>query len=387
MGWTALQLLALAPVLGGSVYALLCVWAAARMFPRTPRPPPKEPAVWPGVTVLKPVHGLEKNLLANLRSACLQDYPDYQVVFSLQRLDDPALPIARAVQAEFGSDRVTLAVEESPPVVNGKIQNLLIGLAEARYEVLVISDSDVLLEPDYLRTIVAPLEDTEVGCVCTLYRQAMAEHWFERCELLAINSDFLFDLVFAAVTGASTFCLGATIALRRSTLEEIGGLEPLGEFLVEDFEMGRRIEAAGHRFVLVPYFVHTIVGLERASEWWAHQVYWDQNTRAARPKGFLASVLVKPIPFALLFAALRFFDPVGLAVLGATVALRTATVWLVLRRTGDAEGLASLWLVPLRDTVGLGSWCVAMLKRSFVWRGLEFGLTRDGRIVPREGRR
>ncbi len=381
----ALQVFLLVPAIVASIYSVLASMAVL-VFCRRQMPRPAAGDRLPPASILKPVFGLEKDLGGNLRSACLQDYPAYQVVVSVQRLDDPALPLLRELESEFGPDRVTVVVSNSEPVVNGKIQNLTAALDAARHDVLVISDSDVELRPDYLRTIVAPLADSTVGYVCTLYRAVRAATWYERLELLTLNGDFVVNVAFAEVTGASGFCLGASTAVRRSTLAEIGGFSVLADYLVEDFEMGRRIRARGYQAVLLPYFVDTVIGLKSAVEWWRHHLYWDQNTRAARPIGFFASVLVRGVPFAFGFAALRLFDPIGLLVFLGALGIRLATTAVVLGRHGirDAEGMRSLWLLPLRDLAGLASWALALSKRTFVWRGLEFGLTRDGRIVPRE---
>jgi ceramide glucosyltransferase len=185
------------------------------------------------------------------------------------------------------------------------------------------------------------------------------------------------------MTGASMFCLGASTALRRSTLEDIGGFAALRDYLVEDFELGRRVRGKGLRMALPAYFADTIVDLKDAGEWWGHQVYWDQNTRAARPIGFFATIVLKSVPFGLVFACLRGFDLAGVSAFGAAVAMRLASTAVVLRSIGDDEGLRSLGWMVVRDLAGLLSWLVALTKRSFVWRGEEFQLTGDGRIVPR----
>ncbi|MBI1209519.1 MAG: glycosyltransferase [Azospirillum sp.] len=379
--WQWLALIQLIPVVAGTIYGGLTVWAAFVFCRR--RAPRRPPEFWPSVTILKPVHGLEKDLGINLRSACRQDYPDYQVVFSVQRLDDPAIPLLREIAREFGGQRVTVAIRDSLPVLNGKIQNLEIALAAARHEVLVISDSDVRLRADYLKTIVAPLADPRIGGVCTLYRACRAESRCEKLELLTLNADFTPNLMFAATTGAADFCLGASTALRRTVLEQIGGLEGLAHFLVEDYEMGRRIRAAGLDLIILPYFVDMMVDLPGVAAWWRHQVYWDQNTRAARPWGFLATIVTRAVPFALLFALLRLGDGLSLAVLATAVTLRLAATAAILARIGDHEGLAALLWLPVRDLAGLASWLITLNQRRFVWRGLEFGLTDDGRIVPR----
>jgi len=383
-----LQWLCLLPVVGGSLFGLLCMPAALRFcrtraaeatagFPNGP---------WPPVTVLKPVYGLEKNLKANLRTMCLQDYPDYQVVFSAQRLDDPAIPLLRELQQEFGRDRVTVVVKNLQAGMNGKVNNLLGGLTEARHEVLVISDSDIRVRPDYLKAVVAPLADPRVGCVCTPFKAVHADRWYEKLELLSMNADFIPSVMFALTTGASNYSNGQSIALRRDTLAKIGGLESLAEYLVEDYEIGRRIWESGRRMAVPPYFIEATVDLKSAAHWWSHQVYWDQNTRFAQPGGFAATVLTRSVPFALLYALLRLMDPIGLAALAGAVSARLATTAVVLLVIGDREGLRSLWLLPVRDVLGLASWALAFTQRTVIWRGAEFVLTRNGRLVPREAR-
>lgn len=385
IAWHGLQWLLLIPAVGGSVYAVLCILAVLRFRVRADSRPAPPPASWPPVTILKPVHGLEKDQRRNLRSACLQDYPEYEVVFSVQDGDDPALPLLYEIQREFGPGRVTVAVENVRHGTNGKINNMMGGLRHARHDVLVISDSDVRLEPDYLKTIVAPLGDPEVGCVCTLYKAAGADSWYERMELLTLNADFMANVLFAHVSGASRFCLGASAALHRSTLERIGGLEALSDYLVEDYEMGRRIWGLGKKVAIVPYFVDTVVDLKSPSHWWSHQVYWDQNTRAARPYAFFATALVRSVPFALLFALARPGDPLGWWVFVGAAALRLVSAAVILGPgLGDREGVRSLGLLLPRDLSSLVTWMLAFTKRTTTWRGARFILTRDGRLVARD---
>ncbi len=379
---SVIEWICLLPVLGGSVFSLLCLWAVAR-FQR--RPVAADATAWPAVSILKPVHGLEKNLRRNLRSACLQDYPSYEVVFSVQRPDDPALPLLEEIQQEFGADRVTIVADEQRPGSNGKINNMVGALPHARYDLLVISDSDIRLKPCYLKAVVAPLSDQGAGFVCTPYKAVEARTWFEKMELLSLNADFMPSVVFAYETGASLLCLGASIALRRSTLDKIGGLANLADYLVEDYEMGRRIAGLGQRGVLVPPFVETMVDLQTPAQWWKHQVYWDQNTRSARPAAFFCTLLIRAIPFALFFALLRLADPLGLAVLAGSLAIRLSTAGVILGwGLGDREGLRALHLLPVRDIAGLVSWLLAFTRRTTSWRGSEFLLTRDGRLVAKE---
>jgi len=204
-------------------------------------------------------------------------------------------------------------------------------------------------------------------------------------ELLTLNADFMANVLFAHISGASKFCLGASAALRRSTLEEIGGLESLADYLVEDYEMGRRIWTLGKKVAIVPYFVDTVVDLKTPSQWWNHQVYWDQNTRAARPVAFFATALVRSVPFAILYAAARLGDALGLWALAGALSLRILSAAAVLGwGLRDREGLRNLGLMIVRDVTSLATWLLAFTKRTTIWRGASFILTRDGRLVPRE---
>jgi len=374
-----LQVALLVPVVGGGVYGLLCVWAAGRFFAR----PVVRNAYRPPVTVLKPLYGLDKDLENNLRSLCTQDYPDYQVVLAVQRVDDPALPLLRRLAAEFPG-RVTLVVHPSEPVVNGKVQNMCNALTAARHDILVISDSDVRAGAAYIADMVAPLADENVGYTCSIYRSVAADRWFEKFELLNLNVDFVPSLMFSSITGAAHFCIGASTALRRSDLDRVGGMAALGQYLVEDHEMGKRIKTLGKRMVLVPHVIEIVCDYPSFPQWWRHQVYWDQNTWAANPTGFALTILTRAVPFALLFAALRTFDATGLIVLLSTISLRMVTAaWISGLYLDDREGVKALWLLPLRDIIALASWYAALTRRTFEWRGHEFGLTRDGKIVPR----
>jgi ceramide glucosyltransferase len=424
MLWTALLTLRICewvlmlPVVGGTLYSFACLAAMARLkvLARRAAPAPAAPAApaawsctraplafptpaasaappagaafaspgghWPPVSVLRPIYGLTKNLRENLETVCRLDYPEYQVVLSAQREDEPALPLLRDFARRFGPERVTVVVDPTPTVPNGKARNLLVGFSAARHEVLVVSDSDVPLRPDYLKTIVAPLADPEVGCVSTFYKATGAGRWYERLEQLFINADWVPNLVFAHVTGVSPFVLGASNAVRRDMLEAVGGWGELGWYVLEDFEMGRRIRARGKRSAVVPYFVDTLVDLRSFRDWFRHQLYWDRNTRAGNAWGLFGTLFVRAIPFALAFAAARGCDTLGLAVAAGAVTLRLATAGIFMGwGLGDWQGVQSLVLLPLRDLAGFVSTLTALVRPAVRATGQRFAVGRDGRMV------
>jgi len=373
----------LIPVVVGSLYLVVSLPVVIAFCRRAHRPVEMDAGSGLPVTILKPVCGPERELQANLESACRLDYPEYQVLISAQDPSDPAVVAAREVQRRFGAARVSVAVTNRRVGPNGKVNNLAGALSRARHDVLVISDSDVRLRPDYLRALLAPLADPDVAGSCTLFVARGARRWFERIELLTINADFVPGVIFAHVTGLSRFCVGSSLALRRSALQSIGGFESLGDYLVEDYEIGRRIWSAGRRLAVVPYFVETTLDVPSPSHWWKHQVYWDQNTWAARPAAFFATLLMRSVPFACLFALGRLGDGLGLSVLAVALLVRLGTAAVTLRwGLRDREGLRSLALLPARDVLGLVWWGLAMTKRTVVWRGAEYALSADGRLVP-----
>ncbi|MBI4223681.1 MAG: glycosyltransferase [Deltaproteobacteria bacterium] len=361
MGWTLFFLI---PVACGAVYWMATTITLAIFFSKKKKPPVLA-SPWPSVSLIKPVCGLEKNLEANLKTALGQDYPDYEVIYVVQDKNDPALPVLEKIRG------AQIVIDEEAPGPNGRLVNICNGAKRAAGEILVFSDSDMFLEPDYLKMIVAPfLEDSKGGMVCTLYRAAGAVRWFEKLELLSLNADFIPSAVFAEVTGLSKICPGSSQAIRRDVLEKIGGLAPLAHYLVEDFELGQRVQEAGFQIKIIHYLAQTQVALHGVRDWWRHQVYWKQNTRAAAPVGFFFTLLIRAVPFSLLYALLG--GVAGRGVLGITLGLRWVTsVWnaLILR---DREGLKALWLLPLRDLLGFFVWIASLTRHKTHWRGKVF---------------
>jgi len=372
LAWIALLLV---PVVTSWVYWVATSAVMLRFFRKRRR----EGACWhPTVSLIKPVCGLEKNLYRNLSTACRQAYPEYEVIFSVQDSADPALPLLVRIRDENPGVLVRIVVDRASAGPNGRLSNILNATSHATGEVLVYSDSDMCLEPTYLSTIVAPLADPRVGVACTLYRVEGADNLFEALELLSLNTDFLPSMVFATETGAALACPGASQAIRRETLTRIGGLRPMAYTLVEDLELGRAVVAAGFRIAFVPHVAVTGVDLSGPSVWWRHQVYWEQNTRVANPIGFFFTWLVRGVPFAGLYALCG--GPGYWLVLAATLAVRFGTTVVTSTLLEDREGIRRLWLLPLRDTVGLFVWFASFIGRKVHWRGRVFVLSGNAMI-------
>jgi ceramide glucosyltransferase len=370
--WSALLLV---PVVVSCVYWIATGLMMARFFRRRA---PADSSWLPTVSLIKPVCGLEKNIHENLSTACRQNYPRYEVIFSVQDSADPALPLLARIRGENPTVPIQIVVDRASAGPNGKVSNLLNATGHATGRVLVYSDSDMRLEPNYLRTIVAPLANPRVGIACTVYRAEGADNLYESLELLSLNTDFVPSMVFAVETGAALACPGASQAIRRETLTLVGGLEPMAYSLVEDLELGRAVMAAGLMIALVPHVAVTWVDAPRPSVWWRHQVYWDQNTRVANPVGFFFTFLVRGVPFAGLYALCG--GPGSWLVLAGTLAIRLGTTLVSSTLLGDREGIRRLWLLPLRDAAGLLVWLASFVGRKVYWRGRVFALSGKGLI-------
>ncbi len=322
--------------------------------------------------------GWKKIFKANLATACYQDYPDYELIFGIQRKNDPALTVVEEITAASPRKNTCVVVDETAIGNNGKVNNLYNAGRKATGDIFVFSDSDMLLAPDYLRTIVAPLADKKTGICCTLYQAVRPENIFEVFELLSYNAEFIVSVVFAVVTKMSIACPGASLAIRRDVLEAVGGLEELSEFLVEDYELGRRVVEKGFRIHFHPYTVKMHLDLAGPAGWWNHQVSWDQKTKSANPSGFFLTLLIRGVPFTLFYALTG--APYGKVLFLFTITLRISTGIFNALCLHDRDGIKFIWLLPVRDILGLVVWAGALVKRTTSWRGRTFRL-KSGKLT------
>ncbi len=381
MNWLLLSEIVIGlPVIIGSILSVLSFIAAQKIMHAPARVSPRQHV---DVTHLKPCYGLDAGLEDNLRSFCSQRYAgSIQLILCVQRDDDPALPLLRSLAEEY-PDCVTVVITPSVPVVNGKVQNMIGGLAHARHNHVIITDSDVRVTENYTRYMMAAFETDSTGYACSLYRIVNAHTLAEKLEALSFNADFMPQVLFASWSKIAPFCLGASMAFRKSDLDAVGGMTAMLPYLVEDYEIGKRIAALGKRAVLVPHVVDMRIELQRFSDWWQHQVYWDMNTKAANYMGFVASILTRAVPFALVLATMRGGDNLAMIILGTAVLIRSVCAQMVMSKLGNFD-ISYLWLLPFRDCLGLLTWFTALWRRDYVWRGIKFRLRPDGTIIPRK---
>jgi ceramide glucosyltransferase len=334
----------------------------------------------PPVTILKPLKGPGLDLYANLASFCRQDYPVYQIVFGVGDPSDPAIDIVQRLRRDFPRRDIALVVGGDPGS-NRKVASLVNMQSHARHDVMVLSDADIRVRPDYLRTMVAPLAEPDVGISTCLYRGRGYFGLPSVIESLFINVDFIPMVMMAQWVQEFRYAYGASIAFKREALDRIGGFAPLADFLADDYQLGNRVKRAGYRLVLLSYVVETVLDSVSLSDVWRHQLRWARTYAVCEPVGWFASVITHSILWGSLALLATGGAPIGWAALAWTLACRLGSVAGTMRLMGEPEPLRNLWLVPPMDLSYSVVWLWSWLGRHVDWSGQRFRVRRDGRMV------
>jgi ceramide glucosyltransferase len=366
-----------------AVYAVLAAIAAALAAARSPRRSSCSSTRAAAVTVLKPLCGQEFQLYEQLQSFCVQDYPQFQLIFGVQDPADPALAVVRRVQQQFRALDIDCVIEPTRHGVNAKVSNLINMLPRARHDLLIIADSDIAVPPDYLARVLAPLADPRVGLVTCPYAGRARPGIWSALGALFINEWFMPSVHLAAWLGSQSFVSGATIALRREVLARSGGLAPLADQLADDFKLGAQVRGLGLAIVLSDLCVATEVDEPSLAGLSRHTLRWLRTIRSIQPWGYAWCFITFSLPTAALGAALAGFQPKALILLGITLGARLV---LHFRRHpgGAPDGARSQWrqlgLIPLHDALLPALWCWSFRRREVSWRQERFGIGRDGSL-------
>ncbi|HEX3367569.1 bacteriohopanetetrol glucosamine biosynthesis glycosyltransferase HpnI [Phenylobacterium sp.] len=362
--------------LAGCAYQLLAVRLLRRMLAP---PPPRNPEVWPGVTVLKPLHGAEPGLEAALASLLTQDYPGpVQVVFGLQNPTDPAQAVVGTLRRAHPAADVALAVDATDHGANRKVSNLINMARQARHDVLIVADSDIVVGPGYLRGVVAALDDPQVGVVTCPYRGLPARGLWSRLAAMGISYQFLPSVAVGVGLKMAHPCMGSTVALRRETLERIGGFAAFADQLADDYAIGAAVRATGLRSVVAPVLVDHLCTENSLLELAQHELRWARTVRGVDPAGFAGSAVTYPTPLAALATIFTGAAPIGLAALAIALICR---FWLqrdVDRLAGARTG--PWWLTPLRDGLSFAVFLTSFFVRAVDWRGARFRVDAQGTL-------
>jgi len=333
----------------------------------------------PAISVLKPVRGLDDNLLDSLRSHLNLDYPEFEILIGIHSKDDPAWPVLEQLQHEHPDQRLRIIVCPTD-AANGKV-GVLIDLArQAQHPVWLINDADISVSPDYLRRVAAPLDEQRTGLVTCLYR-AHASSWAGRFEALVIATDFIPSTLVAPMVGIREFGLGSTLCFRADDLRQRGGFEALSDYIADDYHLAKTITATGKRATLSEVVVDTTLSDPGWLDVWRHQLRWARTIRVSRTDGFVGLPVTHAGLWAILCAASGMW-PMAL------------TLWLARSVMGAYAGFAVVrhWpalalapLLPLCDLWGFTIWVAAWLGRNVWWRNRVYRLRSDGRIQPLPG--
>jgi ceramide glucosyltransferase len=336
----------------------------------------------PPVSILKPLKGLEGDAYENLASFCRQDYPEYEILFAVDDERDSAIPIIEKLIRDFPRVRIRLLLGPAIPGSNNKVAKLCRLLPAARHELLVMSDGDIRVKSDYLRCVVSPFRDPSVGAVTCLYRGMTQPNVWSELEDLNLTTDLLASMLVARKLEGVRFALGATIAVTRSRLAEIGGFEALADCLADDHDLGRRIAARGYRVELAPCAVQTFCASGTAREFFLHHLRWGVITRHSRPGGYAGLLFTKGLPWSLAAAAMAPSRLAAIGYLGIPLAARLAMAFSF-GGYGMKDPLVHKrwWLIPLRDAMDFFIWVVALFSNRVSWRGSKF-YVRRGRLIP-----
>jgi ceramide glucosyltransferase len=364
-------------------YYLLCLWSAVVFLREREAGKSTRPAQFlPPISILKPLKGTDPEIYESFRSHCLQDYPEYEIIFGVSEPDDPAIESVKQLQREFPDRRIHLLVSPKILGANVKVSNLAQMLTEARYDHLIVNDSDIRVEPDYLRRVMAPLANPRVGSVTCLYRGVAGATLGSRLEALGISTDFCPSVLAARqLEGGIRFGLGSTLAFRRTELEKIGGFASFVDYLADDYELGKRIAGLGLAVKLSEVVVETYLPSYRMREFFAHQLRWARGVRDARFGGHAGLVFTFGLLWSLVAVAASGGAIWSFIALASTLLLRLAIAmtvgWSILR---DGQVLKHAWLIPLRDLVAVVVWIVSLGGRTVTWRGDRFSL-KNGKLT------
>ena len=370
----ALLLLALASF----AYYVVAIVAALRFF-RVRDAAPSD--FTPPLSILKPIYGLDRETYQNYASFCLQDYPDYEILFCVSDDRDPAIPVIAELARNFPERKIKLIVGSEPLGVSDKVNKLCRMVREAAHETVVVSDSDVRVEPQYLRAIAAPFRDPKIGAVTCLYRGLTDGSLAANLEAIGNSTDFTAGVLMAWMLGEVNFTLGATMATTKTRLAEIGGFESLVDHFSDDYELGNRIAARGHRVELSTFPVSIVYPHQTLGDAFRHQLRWNLSIRYSRPAGHWGLIFTQGLPLALLAAVFAPSAAWAVSLVLGYLVLRGASAWIIgVVGMRDALLRRKMELLPLRDAFAFVVWVVSFFPQRIHWRGQEF-YVRDKRLV------
>ena len=362
------------------IYYLLSLYCTVRYFHASAHDLASNADFTPPISCLKPVKGLDEEAYENYASFCRQDYPDYEIVFCVDP-GDPTLPVLEKLIRDFPQRRIRLLFGSGRDAVNDKVARLTRLVAEAQHDFFVITDSDVRVQPDYLRTIIAPFRDPHVGAATCLYASTAEKNLTERLQSIGMISDFFAGVMVAWQLDGITFTFGQTIVTTRQANAGFGGYQTIEDRPADDVYAGRLVAEQGYEVKLLPYVVHSVADFDSLREFIYKRLRWMTVMRLMRPWGHLGLIFTWGLPWSLVAIAIHPSLTVAAAYLGAYLLLRIVMTWLI-----GIWGMkqAGLWkkmpLIPLWDAIAFAIWLASFGRRTIRWRGINYYL-REGKLT------
>lgn len=393
--WRVLLGISAFGLVSSSVFLFLVVIATARFKKRAEKARCStlnvSSEMLPPVTILKPVHGMEERLEENLASFFQQDYPDYEIIIGSRSADDPAIAIAQRLCTRYPEVKIRILISGPPEWPNAKVFTLDKMIATSRNDFFVISDSDVRVEPDFLRNVIPPLFDRKLGLVTCLYRGDPASDFWSLLEALGMSVEMPSGVVMADMLEGIRFALGPGVALRRDALDAIGGISATAEYYSDDYVLGNKIWAAGYKVIFSHHFIYHVLTPRTFLRTVGDQLRWTKSTRHSRPWGHIGTGLTFAMPFGVFgFIAAAALGEVQLGVVLLATAFLNRVIQSVVVGWGllkDPRALRLCWLYPLRDLHGFVVWVASFLSHNFYWRGEIYDFTDEGKIIARDRKR
>jgi len=368
-------------LLAALAYQILAVISLWRFFQKPPLG--LAPGEAPGITIFKPVRGLASETRECLESFLSQNYQPYQVLFGVSDPSDPVLPLLETLRQAAPPDRVQVVVCPETLGHNPKVSILCQLEPLAHYDLLVVADGDVRVDPDFLARVAAAFREPQVGLVSCPYRAGPADSLGSWLEALSISADFIPSVAVAHYVEGIRFALGAAMAVTRTALAQIGGFAALADYLADDYQLGWRVHQAGFEVRLLPQVVETVNPRMRLKDYLSHQLRWTRTYRVCRPRGYFAYGITHALVFSLALWLISGLASWVLGLVAATLAVRFVLAWFSeYVCLGGNLAPAAVLLLPVKDLLSFGLWLASFLGNEVVWQGRRYRLTQDGLLTP-----
>jgi ceramide glucosyltransferase len=362
------------------IYYLLVFYSTAQFFRVSRRESGQNSDFLPPVSCLKPIKGLDVDAYENYASFCRQDYPEYEIVFCVDP-DDPTLPVLEKLKRDFPERQIRLLMGSGRDAINDKVARLVRLTNEAKHDLFVITDSDVRVRPDYLRSVVAPFRNSHVGAATCLYVSTKERGLAQLLQSIGMISDFFASVMVAWKLDGVSFTFGQTIVTRRECVQGYGGYQVIEDRPADDVYAGRLVAEQGYEVKLLPYVVQSVADFGSFGELLHKRLRWATVQRLMRPWGHVGLIFTFGLPWAIVAVATHPSAAVALAYLGSYALCRMAITWTIgawgMKQTG-------LWkkipLIPVWDAMAFAIWLISFGRRTVRWRGVDYFL-REGKLV------